>query len=82
MPGHIASKAHRGWVDWGDGANLHFPPAPLGARQQQVRHVGAGDQQHHGYRGVETEKRGPGRFDQPLMQGIDRRILLPGFGDS
>jgi hypothetical protein len=54
----------------------------LGARQQQVRHVGAGDQQHHGYRGVETEKRGPGRFDQPLMQGIDRRILLPGFGDS
>ena len=46
------------------GADSELPAASGGANNQQVRHVGAGNQQHEGHRAHERHDRGPDVADQ------------------
>ncbi len=57
-----------------------LPPPHRRAREQQVRHVGARDEEHHGHGAGEGDEEGPRIADHEALQGEETDVLVRPHG--
>ena len=57
-----------------------LPPPHRRAREQQVRHVGTRDEEHHGHGAGEGDEEGPRIADHEALQGEETDVLVRPHG--